>query len=458
MIEVKANRTERTATYHLGGDHYQQKCWSSDIHYDNWDGRGDGEKGWRKCDPIIEPTGDGWRVLYMPYNAAMPRNADGVFHFRDCRSVPGERKDIYYTITPIGAAPVPGVVDGLETVYTDAFGPGADLVYQLRASGVAKLVRIQPSSTVTGPFQFRVALPAGAKVLRTNGKDTYELDKRGPKLADSARKTILEIGGKATYLYPFHWRSGMDAGVLPVLIEPDGNDWIFAKSIPAEWTREDVLTIDLTASGTTVLDGYMGYSPGASYIAARDQPAANLTAYTSTSDTIAAKDSSGTPRCFRFVWSVSNTVPADANVSDIDLFVRTNGVTNGGVYANWVGWTPSSYTTPATSDYAVDPPNTGAGKIGSVDYGATTVNGTVGSTDRTVALNAAGKAAFVKNGTNGYACRETTNDFGMTAFAGALTSTTIFYSEYPTSAFRPAQTITYTLPTGYQNMMMMGVG
>lgn len=452
MIEVKANRTERTATYHLGGDHYQQKCWSSDIHYDNWDGRGDGEKGWRKCDPIIEPTGDGWRVLYMPYNAAMPRNADGVFHFRDCRSVPGERKDIYYTITPIGAAPVPGVVDGLETVYTDAFGPGADLVYQLRASGVAKLVRIQPSSTVTGPFQFRVALPAGAKVLRTNGKDTYELDKRGPKLADSARKTIIEIDGKATYLYPFHWRSGMDSGVLPVLIAPDGNDWIFTKEIPASWSRESAIEMDLTTTGTSVTDGCMGQVTGSSYATCRDSLIGNTSLLGDASNTVYGKRGISTAYCYRSVFAWSNTVPTTATVTEITnklTFVSGLSV----VTSQWVQWVPSDFITPAATDYAA-----GASYPFKRTAFCDTQIAAISSGDDTRTLNAAALAAFTKNGTNGYGVMEYTSDFLVASYSGGSVNAQVACSEHGTPANRPVHTITYTLPTGYQNMMMMGVG
>lgn len=276
MIEVKSQRRARGTVFDRGANpdgsrNYTAVNYTGDVFYDNWDARGDGETGWRKVDITLSPLDDGrqqagWMVQFAPYVATIPLHSDGRLEFCDKRNDAGKRKNMQWELEAMAIAPVQGVASGREVIYTDAYGPGAHLVYRAQRHGIAKLVRIDPTSAVTGPFVFRAHLPAGWKVVRQGDSGSYELLPTGKKELNTGKRTAFVGNGEETYAAPFIWRSGPDSGALAVYAEHiGGNAWEITKRIPVEWTRETVLEMDVTATSTLSSDGYLVHAGVTSY-------------------------------------------------------------------------------------------------------------------------------------------------------------------------------------------------
>lgn len=427
MTDLPHLRTERTRTSRAPNGQYVQQVWASDVHYLT------GGK-FEVCDPAIRAASRGWKLDTMPYRALFPAYADGVLGFRDVR----KHKDVEYLIANVGVLPVDGIVGLGEVVYPDAYGKGCNLVYRLRASGIAKLVQVMPDSEITGPFQFGIELPERARVKRRNAaKNEYEVLRTGKKRTDTARMTVIELDGQESFINPFTWSCGLAGGVLPLDIEYVKGRWVFTKSIPKAWDRSAPLEMDLTATGTVVSDGYIGHTGGATYLADTQAATANSIGLADTANVLWGKKGTATRFSYCYVVAWSNTVPATAINVSVDHKVTVTSLTAG--LAKWCQWMPSNPASPTTSDWALTT------KRGIVDWGASEINsGSAG--DKIVALNATALAALVLGGTNSYCVREAANDFAQVNFTGGTLTPLIGYSENATPGNRPVQTITYTLP------------
>lgn len=228
--------------------------------YFNHDGRGDGELGWRKCDPAVLDVGDGLEIPYAPFAAKLPYTANGAFSFLNSMSDGTKHANITIA-SKADALPVTAVVQGTDIVYADAFGDGSDLVYQIQATGIARLIRVRAGHTPQANYTLRFDLPKGADVVRETATP-YALDERGPKVVDKRAPTSIVSGVEAVYLRPFAAWSGGVSSVLSVTLEKVGDTLVITKTVPAWWDGTTDLWMDDTVSVTgSAIDGSVYHVP-----------------------------------------------------------------------------------------------------------------------------------------------------------------------------------------------------
>ena len=480
MIERKDQRRARGTVFYRGKDEnghdmYTATNYTGDVFYDNWDARGDGETGWRKVDISLAVVDAGWQVQFAPYVATMPQLSTGNLLFADKRAESGKRKNMQWELEALAVAPVQGVASGREVIYTDAYGPGAHLVYRAQRHGVAKLVRIDPDSAVTGPFVFRAHLPAKWKVVRQGEGGEYELLPTGKKELNTGKRTAFVGDGEETYAAPFMWRAGKDPlqkGVLTVTAEHiGGNVWEITKTIPQDWSRADAVEMDVTATSTLNSDGQLQHAGAVSYATC---VAGSGTAIDSTATVMQCynKDGgSGTRYCVRPYMVFTNSVPALATISAVRVklmpkaFVALNGRAN-----NVQALAPFAPADPASvviGDYLYG--------VGMPNVALQTRN--VDGTDVTNAVylpweitNAAHIASYVtKGGYDKWAIRDysiaggpSNTDLYYAINGGTIYNSTVAgYVDYEATenagSNPPVEEIDYTVPAGGQNLTLLGV-
>ena len=476
MIECKDQRRARGTVFFRGKDanghdQFTETNYAGDVFYDNWDARGDGETGWRRVDITLEPAQSGWSVQFAPYTAVIPATAAQHLQFCDKRNDAGKRKNMAWSIEAVGVSNVQGVQAGREVVYQDAFGAGAHLVYQAQRHGIAKLVRIDPSSTVQGPFIFRAHLPTGWKVVRQGGGTDYELLPTGKKELNTRKRTAFVGNGEETYASPFMWRSGPDSGILAVTAENvGGNTWEITKEIPQEWTRESALEMDVTATSTLSSDGYVVHAGVTSY--------QNCVGGVGTSiDTTATvlqnyhRGDGGTNNCQRPFMIFTNSVPAGATITNVKIKARPATVVklrsgNDNHTIVLTRFLPANYAAPAASDYVY------TGGMPSDSGGPSNVISTA-SASAYIEWSTSG-ATFLNNITNGGYSAWSLRNYTITSVnntdlyplinGGSYYSGTAGYVYFESAnaggSYPPVEEIDYTLPTGGipSGLMIMGVG
>jgi len=244
MIELKQSRTERTVDYDLGNGHRVQRTSGGIDHYYNHNGRGDGVPGWRKC---VIAWNQYLACEFGPYTIQAPATADGSMVFRNVRSDGKAHFNAAFQSAALGALSVTGVIEGDRVVYADAFGLGSDLILELRASGVARLVRVRAGFSPQAAYTFRFACDKLSKVIRLS-KSPYEIDMRGPKKVDTHAPTLLDTGDAATFIRPFFAWDGERTGVIPVDITRMAYGFDIVKTAPAWWNGTTDLWMDDTST------------------------------------------------------------------------------------------------------------------------------------------------------------------------------------------------------------------
>jgi hypothetical protein len=132
-------------------------------------------------------------------------------------------------------------------------------------------------------------------------------------------------------------------------------------------------------------------------------------------DFVTYRKGSATRYCIRGVQCYSNTVPATATVSAINIHIKVT--TSAAENIRIVDFTPDDYAAPDNVDFCAV---AGANPIHIFDTDLAAVTSVSSTGDKTISLNAAGLAEFVPNGNNGYAFRAETYDTGSgTAYTGA---------------------------------------
>ncbi len=436
MNELKHLRSTHTDTLDNGDGTRTQRVYSGHQYYDNFDGIGDGEKGLRKIDVHPIETPDGWRVEYAPYRAYVPRYADLTCVFIDAKS-PAK---IEITITPTCEhAEGIFVPKNNEVVYTDAFGPGASLVYVLLATGIRKLVRVSKDSNVAGPFVF--AFGTDSRLYRRGGTE-YELDRRGPKTLDTSKLTALKMGTSETYIMPYQYLGGEFLNHLAVEMRPAGsNTWELVKTIPSEWDKSCDLEMDATVSISPSNGAQLNKNDLAVYIdAVRAPQSVSATATTGSSGFFTfARGSGVTTPCVRTGLIFNNTLIAGDTITAASIEVRCTAVT-GAATGYIVEWAPANYNSITTSDY--DTYNGPSYPVKDTALNASTITFVV-NTYISIALNPTGLNLINKGGANGFIARAT-EDIDTPTYLGGILSSSIAYSGNATTAFRPYFSITYT--------------
>lgn len=476
MQEIKSQRSARGTVFDRGVDaggnrQYTATNYAGDVFYDNWDARGDGETGWRKVDISLAAVDAGWQVQFAPYVATMPLLSTGNLLFADKRAESGKRKNMQWELEALAVAPVQGVASGREVIYTDAYGPGAHLVYRAQRHGVAKLVRIEPDSAVTGPFVFRAHLPAGWKVVRQGNSGSYELLPTGKKELNTGKRTAFVGNGEETYAAPFMWRSGPDSGILAVTAENvGGNAWEITKRVPVEWTRETVLEMDVTATSTLSSDGYVAHAGVTSY--------QNCVGGVGTSiDTTATilqnyhRGDGGTNNCQRPFMIFTNSVPAGATITNVKIKARPATVVklrsgNDNHTIVLTRFLPANYTAPAASDYVYTGgmPSDSGGPSNVISAAAPSAY-IEWSTSGATFLNNITKGGYSAWSLRNYTITSVNNtDLYPLINGGSYYSGTAGYVYFESAnaggSYPPVEEIDYTLPTGGipSGLMLMGVG
>lgn len=474
MIEHKRQRRARGTVFYRGKDEnghdmYTATNYTGDVFYDNWDARGDGETGWRKVDISLAAVDAGWRVQFAPYVATMPLLSTGNLLFADKRAESGKRKNMQWELEALAVAPVQGVASGREVIYTDAYGPGAHLVYRAQRHGIAKLVRIDPTSEVAGPFVFRAHLPAGWKVVRQGESGDYELLPTGKKDLNTNKRTAFVGDDTETYAAPFRWEAGgpEQRGILTVTAEHiGGNVWEITKRIPAQWDRTRYLDMDITAASTLNTDGDQNSATGSTY-AAKATSATGSVELTASVMTNYHKGSATTRYCYRNIMIFTNTIPGAATVTQVKIKVRPHAVVIPGV-AHRIALTrylPADYNSPAAGDYAYTggmPSDTG---FAYNDISAASASAyTEWTTTSATFLNNVNKGAKT-----GWTLRNFTNTAGADKFDLLYLSALVnpysggaVYVDFEASnmggAYPPVEEIDYTLPPSGDDMaMLLGV-
>lgn len=449
----------------MGDGTYKCVSWPGERHYWNWKGKGDGEVRWRQldCEPVESP--EGWTVQYAPHTITIPRYADTPLQFCDLHSDGENHREIPYTIEPIGVGHVEGIRKEWDIVYTDAYGPGAHLVYRIAAFGVQKLIRVDTDSPATGPFQFDYHLPEGFKVVRRGKDSEYDLQPQKKQL-DTGKLTVF-TNGQETYLAPFRWWDGPMMHTLSVEIEQVGSAWRITKSLPTEWTRENVLEMDVSSASTLGKNGQMGWGSGAltynQLVTANASSGASSQYGDGTGTTkqflVYAKGNAGTKYNVRGYAEFANTVPASATITacDVGVYIETDA----GAGARIVEHNPDNYAAVDNDDYN----SYGGGSDPTVRVQdtnlATAKTNPVGTGAKTFSLSVL--TEINKNANTGYAFR-TAGASCDTGTGGGYAGVAIYLkfstSGNATSSRWPSETITYTLPDGAvpSGLMLMGVG
>lgn len=467
-VELKYTRDLRRDNWLNPDGSFAQRNATGDLYYKNHLLLGDGDaETLRKVDVTPAQNDTGWLVQFAPYNAQIPLLSDTMLQYVDVRYDGVNDKQMPINIECVGVGSVKGELIGDEVVYTDAYGPGAHLVYKMLRHGVTKLVRVDPSSEVRGPFVFNLYTDAKWTVERKDGIADYELSKATPKALNSGKKTVFVSDSGETYLRPFSWRSGVrEGGILPVVMEyiADGV-WQITKDVPPEWSRESAIDMDVSATSTLSYDGHLECGGGGTYASLISAAAA--TTHTGAAATMLQynKGSAATRYVDRPYMIFANTVDASATITDCTVSaycvtrvaLSSTPVSPIGALVDFV---PTSYTSVAVGDFArgTIPPNHIGNTALAADQTITAASARYTWTINSPATNVA------KNTYNGWALREYATtvqgdcDMRGTTYAGAAG-----YAEYNTGEAGsniPIETITYTMPVVQESnpFMMMGVG
>lgn len=479
MIEIKSQRSARGTVFSRGSDAdgndmFTATNYAGDVFYDNWDARGDGVTGWRKVDIQLMPDENGWQVMYAPYVAHIPYVA-GSLHFHDKRNVEGVKKSMAWDLEPVGVADVLGVLNGREVVYPNAYGEGCHLVYRAQRHGVAKLVRIEPTSQVTGPFVFRAHLPAGWKVVRQGSGGDYELLPTGKKSLDTNKRTAFVSNAAETYAAPFIWRSGPEqAGTLTVTAEHVGRGvWELVKHVPAEWAREYPIDMDVTATSTLSSDGYLAHAGAVDYSNCASGAGTVIDTTATVMQNYHKGGASGTRNCQRPFMVFTNSVPPTATITSVTVKVAATALVklNSGVNHTIVltRFLPSNYASPAIADFSY----TSGMPSDSSGYPSMVLSvASPSAYYEFTATNAPALANITKGGYSGWALRNysicTGPSYvdlyllvnGGTSYNSTSAGYVYFESANAGGSFPPQESIDYTMPPsgGNQRFMLMGVG
>jgi hypothetical protein len=437
VIEVKAKRSARTADYEVGDGTLQQHAHTADIHYYNHDLRGDGEGGWRKCDWTLTPTVDGWGLQFAPYAVSIPRYANGTLIFSNLQSDGSKHKN--HTINSAAqAAAVEGTLDGNRVIYLDAFGPGNDLIYEARRHGVARLIRVRAGHTPAAQYVIEFA---GAIQRVERGIQRYNLEAGRTKVTDTDSVTDIVIGGDKIHIQPFAAWSGDRREVLSVQLRMDDGVLFLTKTAPAWWDGSQDLYIDdsVTVYSDTG-DGYV-YVVNAVWSNARNAS----TGSTNTTGVEISPDAGKGANyiCSRGFLPFTNALSAGSIISaaTLTVYTKTKAVCDLSLFQ----WTNTTSIVAGTYD-----------DFGSTNL-ATRVTMANNLSPNDFVLNASGLALVPIGGTSYYCIREYDHDVLDVAPTIAPFGE-IYSSNNAGTTYDPKIVITYALPSGYQNLMTMGVG
>lgn len=242
-LEIKSLRTERYATYQIEGSVQRvQRAFAGVEHYYNHDGRGDGEIRWRKCDLQWSPE---LSCEFGPYAVQAPATALGLLEFWNLHSTGQCHSNVQVVSVASGVADVAGIVDGPRIVYADAFGLGSDLVLELRATGLARLVRVRAGHTPQPSYAFE--FHTAAQIWRLTD-EPYAIDDRGPKVLDTVAHIAIGTTDGAVFLRPFLAWDGERGSLVETTIETTGYGFLVTKYPPAWWDGSTDLWMDDTST------------------------------------------------------------------------------------------------------------------------------------------------------------------------------------------------------------------
>ncbi len=227
MQEIRNKRTLNAKTFQTETPGvFKHRAHIGHIHYENKLGLGDGEKGLRGIDHVLQWDEErkGWTFSFHNFHPLIPATAGGWAQFRDLY----DGKDQTLQMRAVVDADVPGVLVKPEdaekygmaencaganfVIYENAFGEGIDLIYGFTRSSLRKLIRIRDGHRPTEPrnFDFEVKFPK-EKVFRGKGKEiAYELQiDKAPKEFDTEKELLMgEDQGDGrewfTHIRPFY--------------------------------------------------------------------------------------------------------------------------------------------------------------------------------------------------------------------------------------------------------------
>lgn len=470
--ELKFTRDLRRDNWlNLDGSFTQRNA-TGDLYYKNHMKLGDGDDSTlRKVDVTPVENEAGWLVQFAPYNAQIPLMSDTMLQFVDVRFDGSNDKQMPINVECVGIGRVKGELIGHDIVYANAYGAGAHLVYQVQRHGVAKFVRIDPDSAVTGPFKFRLYTDSKWSVVR-QGKEEYELLRTSAKVLDSSKRTVFRSAKGETYIAPYRWRSGPDGDALPVTIEYINNGvWEIAKQLPAEWTREYPLDMDVVAASTASSDGYLAHSGAVDYSNCASGAGVSIDTTAVIMQNYHKGGASGTRNCQRPFMIFANAVPGTATITSVNVKVASTSLTklNSGVNHTIMltRFLPADYASPVISDfgYTTGMPSDTVGYPSNVLSVASPA-----AYHEFNASNGGAIANITKGGYSGWALRNYSICSGPsyvdlyllvnggTSYNSTTAGFVFFESANAGGSFPPVEEITYTAPPSGGGNMMMGVG
>ena len=260
MTELRNKRKRFEKVLDNGDGTFTSQVAAGPIHYYNWNNRGDGEGGWREIDLIpVQQQNGSWKVDFHSYSVTIPQLATGSLSYTDLYSDGIVHKNRELTIDPYCYEVTGTYYSDLRgcpaIVYTDAFGEGSDLIYQIRRTGLSKWVRVRSGFTAQTNYVFDLYVPPNSTIARL-GDGGYVINPNlGPKVLDKNRYTSIVDNGEPSYFSPFvaWWDDGQISQTLEVTITPVSNTkWTITKTVPQEWDGLSDLWMDATTTGTLV--------------------------------------------------------------------------------------------------------------------------------------------------------------------------------------------------------------